>query len=39
MSKSHNGKQLSPEEVDEEGEKLENQMLQLRDEQLGFQRM
>lgn len=39
VSKSHNGEQLSPGEVEEEGEKLKDQMLQLRDEQLGFQRM
>lgn len=39
VSKSHNGKQLSPGEVGEEEEKPENQMLQLRDKELGFQRM
>lgn len=39
VSKSHNGEPLSPGEVEEEGEKLKDQMLQLRDEQLGFQRM
>lgn len=36
MSKSHNENQLSQGEGEDEGKKLKNQMLQLRDEQLAF---